>query len=64
MGVLKMNSSEKNLIAALESVLQYGWSWGHPRSIRKEDWQTIREAYKELNGGKEFVPDKNKKAQA
>ena len=59
-----MNSSEKNLIAALGSILQYGWSWGHPRSIRKEDWQTIREAYKELNGGKEFVPDKNKKAQA
>ena len=31
---------------SLGAVLQYGWAWGHPRSISKEDWQTIREAYK------------------
>ena len=56
--------NEEKVKKSLGAVLQYGWAWGHPRSISKEDWQTIREAYKELNGGKEFVPDKNKKAQA
>jgi len=58
----KMN--EKRLKEALGSVLQYGWIWGHPKHISREHWENIRESYKELNDGKEFRPNKNKRAKA
>jgi len=48
---------------AFESILQYGWMWGHPRHIAREDWDSIHKYYKEeLNGGKEFEPDRTRKA--
>ena len=44
----------------VEGILQYAWMWGSPRGM---DWDTIREYYKEeLNDGKDFEPDKNRKA--
>jgi len=54
--------NEKKLKEALGAVLQYGWMWGHPKHISREQWENIRESYKELNGGKEFKPNKNKRA--
>jgi len=54
--------NEKKLKEALGAVLQYGWMWGHPKHINREQWENIRESYKELNGGKEFKPNKNKRA--
>ena len=56
--------NEKKLKEALGAVLQYGWMWGNPKSIGKEDWIVMHEAYQDLNGGKEFKPDKNKKAKS
>tara|TARA_Y100001963_G_scaffold99448_1_gene136865 strand:+ start:2471 stop:2662 length:192 start_codon:yes stop_codon:yes gene_type:complete len=48
---------------AFESVLQYGWMWGKPKSI--EDWDLLYQYYKEeLNDGKDFEPDVTKKATA
>ena len=52
----------KKLKEALGAVLQYGWMWGDPKHISKEHWKVIRESYKELNGAKEFEPDKSQKA--
>ena len=52
----------KKLKEALGAVLQYGWMWGDPKHISKEHWKVIRESYKELNGAKDFVPDKSRKA--
>jgi hypothetical protein len=49
---------------ALGAMLQYGWMWGYPRHISREDWDIIRNVYKELNGGKDFKPDKSKRAKA
>jgi len=56
------NIDENKLKNALGAVLQYGWLWGHPKHISREQWENIRESYKELNGGKDFKPDKNKRA--
>ena len=56
-----MNPTKK-LKEALGAVLQYGWMWGDPKHISKEHWKIIRESYKELNGAREFEPDKSKKA--
>jgi hypothetical protein len=56
-----MNKTE--IKKAFESVLQYGWMWGRPRTI--EDWDLLHEYYKqELNNGEEFKPDTTKKAKA
>ena len=54
--------NEKKLKEALGAVLQYGWLWGHPKHISREQWENIRESYKELNGGEDFKPDTNKRA--
>ena len=56
-----MNPTKK-LKEALGAVLQYGWMWGDPKHISREHWKIIRESYKELNGAKDFVPDKSRKA--
>ena len=56
-----MNPTKK-LKEALGAVLQYGWMWGNPRHIDKENWVVIADAYKDLNDGKEFKPDKTQKA--
>ena len=49
--------NEKKLEEALWAVLQWGYMWGHPRYISSENWEIIRESYKDLNGGKDFEPD-------
>ncbi len=54
--------NEKKLKEALGAVLQYGWMWGNPKHISRENWVVIADAYKDLNGGKEFKPNKNKRA--
>ena len=55
--------NKKEIKKAFESILQYGWMWGHPRHIAREDWDSIHKYYKEeLNGGKEFEPDRTRKA--
>ena len=54
--------NENKLKEALSAVLQYGWMWGNPRHISKEQWVTIGDAYKDINGGKAFEPDRTKKA--
>jgi hypothetical protein len=50
------------LKTSLGAVLQYGWMWGHPKHISREDWDNIKESYRELNDGKDFEPDKSKRA--
>jgi hypothetical protein len=47
---------------ALGAVLQYGWMWGHPKHISRENWDIIKESYRELNDGKDFEPDTTKRA--
>ena len=55
--------NKKEIKKAFESILQYGWMWGNPRHI--EDWNLLHKYYKEeLNDGKEFEPDREKKARA
>jgi len=54
--------NEDKLKEALRAVLQYGWLWGHPKHIAREDWDIIRDVYQELNNGKEFKPDRTKRA--
>ena len=54
--------NEKKLKEALGAVLQYGWLWGHPKHISREDWGIITESYRDLNGGEDFKPDTNKRA--
>jgi hypothetical protein len=54
--------NENKLKEALGAVLQYGWMWGNPKHISRENWVVIADAYKDLNGGKEFKPNKNKRA--
>ena len=49
--------NEKKLEEALWAVLQWGYMWGHPRYISSENWEIIRESYKDLNDGKDFEPD-------
>lgn len=48
---------------ALWAMLQYGYLWGHPRYISRENWQAIRESYKELNDGKDFEPNSKEVAE-
>ena len=47
----------KEMKKAFEGLLQYGWMWGNPKHISRENWKVISEAYKELNDGNEFEPD-------
>ena len=54
--------NEKRLKEALGAVLQYGWLWGNPKHISRENWVVIADAYKDLNDGKEFEPDRKQKA--
>ena len=57
--------NKKNIKKTFKSLLQYGWKWGYPKYIDKEDWDDLKEFYKtELNGGKDFEPDTNDKANA
>ena len=56
-----MNPTKK-LKEALGAVLQYGWMWGNPKHISKENWVVIADAYKDLNDGKDFEPDRKQKA--
>tara|TARA_R100000008_G_C3542817_1_gene145774 strand:+ start:419 stop:613 length:195 start_codon:yes stop_codon:yes gene_type:complete len=57
---MEKNMKKEKIKIAIESILQYAWMWGSPRGM---DWDTIREYYKEeLNDGKEFEPDKTRKA--
>ena len=61
---MEKSMKDKKLKKAIGSVLQYGWMWGNPKHISKEHWELLHESYKELNNGKEFVPNKTKKAKA
>ena len=54
--------NEKKLKESLGAVLQYGWLWGHPKHISRENWGIIAESYRDLNGGKDFKPDKTQRA--
>jgi hypothetical protein len=56
--------NEKRLKEALGAVLQYGWVWGNPKHIARENWVVIAESYKDLNNGKEFKPDKTQRPKA
>ena len=58
-----MNKNKiKKVIGCL---LQYGWMWGYPKYIPKDDWDALKDYYKEeLNNGKDFKPDKTNKAKA
>ena len=50
---------------AFTALLQYGWMWGWPKHIHKDDWNLFKEFYREeLNNGKDFTPDENNKAKA
>jgi hypothetical protein len=52
-----MEKDMNKLKDALWSILQYGYLWGNPKHISRENWKVISEAYKELNDGNEFEPD-------
>ena len=55
--------NKKEMKKAFEGLLQYGWMWGNPRHIDIKDWELFHKFYKdELNDGKEFEPDRTKKA--
>ena len=57
--------NKKDIKKAFESVLQYGWMWGNPRHIAREDWDSLYKYQKEeINNGKDFEPDTNDKANA
>ena len=57
--------NKKDIKNAFESLLQYGWMWGYPKHIARDDWDLLHKYYKEeLNNGKEFEPDREKKAKA
>lgn len=57
--------NKKMIKEAMKSLLQYGWMWGYSKYVKKEHWDALHTFYKvELNGGKEFVPDKTNKAKA
>lgn len=57
--------NKKDIKKAFESLLQYGWMWGYPRHITREDWDLLYKYYREeLNNGKEFKPDETNKAKA
>jgi len=54
---------KKKIKKTIKNLLQYGWMWGWPNSISSDGWEDLRQYYKvELNNGKEFKPDENKKA--
>ena len=62
---MEKSMNKKNVKKAFESLLQYGWMWGHPKHLDRKDWDLLYEYYKkELNNGKEFKPDETKKAKA
>ena len=54
---------EASMKKTFKNLLQYGWMWGHPKQVgTREDWDSLKEFYKtELNDGKDFKPDENKK---
>jgi hypothetical protein len=54
--------NKDKLKEALSAILQYGWMWGNPRHLSTEQWSAVEDAYKDLNGGKAFKPDKTKRA--
>ena len=54
--------NEKKLKQALGAVLQFGWMWGNPKHIGRENWVVIAESYKDLNDGKDFEPNGSRKA--
>jgi len=55
--------NKKAIKKAIGGLLQYGWMWGYPRHIERDGWKALHDFYKaELNGGKDFEPDKTKKA--
>ena len=56
--------NENKLKKALGAILQYGWMWGNPKHIDRENWVVIAESYKDLNNGKEFKPDKTQRPKA
>ena len=48
---------------AFESLLQYGWMWGRPKHISRENWDLLFRYYKEeLNSGKGFEPNRKERA--
>jgi len=53
---------EKKLKKVLGAVLQWGAMWGNPKHIDPKDWVLLHEVYRELNDGKDFVRDSNKRA--
>jgi hypothetical protein len=58
-----MNKTE--IKKAFVSLLQYGWMWGYPKHLSRENWDLLHQFYKEeLNGGKDFKPDITNKAKA
>ena len=60
---MEKDMNKKDIKKTFESLLQYGWMWGRPKYI--EDWDLLYKYYKEeLNDGKEFEPDREKKAKA
>jgi len=53
--------NKKDIKKAFKNILQHSWMWGRPKSIK--DWDLLHQYYKEeLNNGKDFKPDKTKKA--
>jgi hypothetical protein len=55
--------NKRKVKEAVKCVLQYGWMWGNPKHITRDGWDALHEFYKEeLNGGKDFKPDKNNRA--
>lgn len=52
----------KKLKKTIGAVLQWGSVWGNPKHISENDWILLHEVYRELNNGKDFVRNKNKKA--
>jgi hypothetical protein len=59
---MEKSMNENKLKQALSAVLQYGWLWGNPKHITRENWVVIAESYKDLNDGKDFEPDRSQKA--
>ena len=57
--------NKKKVKETIKGLLQYGWMWGHPNHIKKDNWDALHEFYKEeLNNGKDFKPDETNKAKA
>ena len=55
--------NKKLVKKAIEGLLQYGWMWGYPKHIKKEQWYALRTFYRvELNNGIDFIPDETNRA--